>query len=84
MNYEKFDIIYSINCFEHINDLEKAIDNLHNLLKNNGYVFTIFGPIWSSHVGHHLSINSKHGNIYFANNILTPWIHLMGKNYVYE
>lgn len=79
-----YDLAYSINSFEHISDVEVAINHIYKLLKNDGYLFTVFGPIWSSHVGHHLSIHTKYGEFNFANNILPPWLHLKGPDHVYK
>ena len=81
---EEFDIVYSVNSFEHITDLKSALDNIYRVLKNNGHVFSVFGPIWSSHVGHHLSLNTQFGDLNFRNNILSPWMHLESKHKVYS
>jgi SAM-dependent methyltransferase len=74
---EAYDIVYSINAFEHIYDVEKAMAKIYNALKPGGYLFTLFGPIWSSDVGHHLSIPTDDGqSLNFAEGILAPWEHL--------
>jgi len=51
-----YDVIYSINAFEHIQDLGLALKKMLCSPKSGGYLFTLFGPIWSSDVGHHLSV----------------------------
>lgn len=72
----KYDLLYSINCFEHISNLKLAISKMFAILRPNGYLFTIFGPIWSSDVGHHLSIPTDKGPLNFSDGILEPWEHL--------
>ena len=74
---EVYDLVYSINAFEHIHDVESAMAKIYNALKPGGYFFTLFGPIWSSDVGHHLSISTEDGALLnFADGILLPWEHL--------
>ncbi len=45
---ESQDFIFSVACFEHIYDLEKALISCHSCLKNNGYLYSYFAPIYSS------------------------------------
>lgn len=47
------DSIFSINVFEHIDDLKKALAEMSRVLKPGGKIFTRFSPIWTSRVGHH-------------------------------
>lgn len=49
-----FDAVFSIATFEHIIDFEKALREIYRILKPGGIVFSMFGPIWSSCVGHHV------------------------------
>lgn len=49
-----FDAVLSIATFEHILDLEKALYEIYRVLKPGGIVYSIFGPIWSSGLGHHV------------------------------
>lgn len=73
----KYDLIYSINSFEHIHDFDKAFVKMHEALKPGGHLFSLFGPIWSSDVGHHLSVTSDKGEeLHFFDGILDPWEHL--------
>ncbi|RWX43423.1 Methyltransferase domain-containing protein [Candidatus Electrothrix aarhusensis] len=75
---EKYDLIYSINSFEHIHDLEKTLKKMYLALRPEGYLFTVFGPIWSSDVGHHLSISTENEQtLNFQQGILSPWEHLI-------
>jgi SAM-dependent methyltransferase len=76
---EKFDAIFSIACFEHIQDLGRALDGMYQALKPGGLVFSMFSPIWSSFNGHHLpKITDKKNNTYFFNDSpIPPWGHLL-------
>jgi len=49
-----FDLIFTVAAFEHIHDLETAVDEMYRLLKPGGIVYSFYGPLWSSGVGHHL------------------------------
>ena len=71
-----YDLIYSINAFEHVNDLDKAFRKMYESLKPGGYLFTLFGPIWSSDVGHHLSLATERGPLHFFDGVLKPYEHL--------
>jgi hypothetical protein len=73
---EIFDVAYSINAFEHIANLTKVLDVIYDSLLPGGYLFAVFGPIWSSDVGHHLSVKSEKGPLLFSDGILHPWEHL--------
>ena len=76
---ERFDFVYSTNAFEHICELDEAIDSLWGVMNEGGFVFSVFAPIWSAWNGHH------HDNIVldggriadFTNGPLHPWEHLM-------
>lgn len=72
-----YDLTYSINAFEHIHDLENAIERMYQATRWGGYLFALFGPIWSSDVGHHLSIPTEDGKgLHFYEGVLFPWEHL--------
>jgi 2-polyprenyl-3-methyl-5-hydroxy-6-metoxy-1,4-benzoquinol methylase len=73
---ESFDVAYSINAFEHIANLPKVLDAIYASLSYCGYLFSVFGPIWSSAVGHHLSVPSESGPISFNDGVIAPWEHL--------
>ena len=49
-----FDLIISQNVFEHIQGLEKAVDEAVRILKPHGRLYTLFTPVWTSAFGHHL------------------------------
>jgi SAM-dependent methyltransferase len=73
---EQYDRIYSLNCFEHIGDLPAAFARMYRALRFGGALYTLFGPIWSSDVGHHLCIPTDRGGLNFFDGVLEPWEHL--------
>lgn len=76
-NGELYDLVYSINAFEHIHDLDIAFEKMYERLSPGGYMFTLFGPIWSCDVGHHLSIPlADNRQLHFSDGFLGPWEHL--------
>lgn len=66
-----FDSIYSINVFEHIDDLKGALCQIARVLKPGGCLFTIFSPIWSARLGYHYI----HWDVEISKHI-PPWGHL--------
>jgi SAM-dependent methyltransferase len=46
--------IFSVATFEHIYNLDIALDEMLRVLKPGGLLYSDFGPIWSSSVGHHV------------------------------
>ncbi|BFM06783.1 class I SAM-dependent methyltransferase [Halioxenophilus aromaticivorans] len=56
---EQFDVIFSVNCFEHFPRLPDFLRHSVNVLKRGGLLFTQFGPIWSCCVGSHLRVNEE-------------------------
>lgn len=71
-----FTRVYSINAFEHIRDLRTTLAKIREGLAPGGTLFTVFGPIWSADVGHHLSIPTDEGPIGIFDGVLKPWEHL--------
>ena len=49
----KFDVIYSISAFEHIDNLGSCIDACYEMLAEGGILYTYFTPIWSAQNGSH-------------------------------
>ena len=72
----RFSVAYSINAFEHIADLRTTLDRVQQSLIPGGVLFTVFGPIWSADIGHHLSIPTDQGPLGMFDGILQPWEHL--------
>jgi len=73
----RFSAAYSINAFEHIQDLRTTLSKIAQVLAPGGKFFTVFGPIWSADIGHHLSIPTEGGAIGMFDGVLRPWEHLM-------
>ena len=78
--FGKFDLIFSIACFEHIHRLPQALRVMHRCLKPGGRLFTMHSPVWSAFDGHHLPIGipsrfeSSQSN---KDQIFRPWEHLL-------
>ena len=51
---ESFDLIFTVAAFEHIHELDVALNEMHRLLKPGGVVYSFYGPLWSCGMGHHL------------------------------
>jgi SAM-dependent methyltransferase len=74
-----YDVVYSINAFEHIKPLPRALECIRAALAEDGYLFSLFGPIWSCDVGHHLSVMTDAGELHFQDGVLKPWEHLTAR-----
>ncbi|MGH8311769.1 MAG: class I SAM-dependent methyltransferase [Gammaproteobacteria bacterium] len=61
---EKFDVIFSIDGFEHYDDAATVLRALHGLLQPGGRLYIAFGPTWFHSLGGHL----------FS---VFPWVHLI-------
>ena len=49
----KFSVAISIAAFEHIGRLPTVLRKMYNALQLGGVLFSYFGPVYSSRVGHH-------------------------------
>jgi SAM-dependent methyltransferase len=80
---QKFDCIFSIACFEHIQKLPEALQRMWSLLKPGGKLFSMFSPIWSCHDGHHLYHLEVPDRFQKTDptKILQPWEHLLKSRY---
>ncbi|MCL2046633.1 MAG: class I SAM-dependent methyltransferase [Oscillospiraceae bacterium] len=71
-----FDVIVSFSTFEHILNIENALNEVRRVLKPYGRFYTEFAPIWTSAAGHHFI----HGNDrwWTVKHLLCipPWAHL--------
>lgn len=72
---EHYDIVISINAFEHILNLEAVIEKLHKCLKRGGILLAQFGPIWSGVKGSHFWVNDSLN--FMDNGFVPPWAHLL-------
>jgi SAM-dependent methyltransferase len=62
----KFDIVYSLNAFEHIPDPLIAISEVARVLRKGGIFFASFDPVWTADSGSH-----------FIEYVQEPWLHLL-------
>ena len=72
-----FDFIFSTSAFEHITDLDLALNEMHRVLKPGGQLFTHFGPIWSTSYGHHLWFDFQGKTYTYWNVHLPAFCHLL-------
>ena len=77
--HNKFDCIFTIAAFEHIDNLGNALHKMHQVLKPGGILFTMFSPIWSAIDGHHLPpvIDAAGNKFEFSHSPIPPWGHLL-------
>ena len=50
---DSFDIVFSYNTFEHIDDPDKALSEAIRVVKPGGFIYLQFGPVWSAPYGAH-------------------------------
>lgn len=72
-----FDLIISTSAFEHISALDRALVEMHRILKPGGYLFSHFGPIWSTSYGHHLFTRYGLRMYTYWDVVLPPYCHLL-------
>lgn len=63
---EKFDLVFSLNAFEHIPDPIKAFDEIGRVLRKGGILYASFDPVWTADSGSH-----------FMQYVKEPWLHLL-------
>jgi ubiquinone/menaquinone biosynthesis C-methylase UbiE len=61
-----FDLVVSINSFEHIPDPKKALCEMARVTKDGGYIYVSADPIWTADTGSH-----------FFHRVPEPWAHLV-------
>lgn len=72
---EKFDFVFSVNCFEHVSNLSLILNKIYYSLKKNGQLFTEFGPIYSCSAGSHFWVTENFN--FNKPSPLRPWEHLL-------
>ena len=61
-----FDLVVSINSFEHIPDPGKALCEMARVTRDGGYIYVSADPIWTADTGSH-----------FFHRVPEPWAHLL-------
>lgn len=64
-----FDIVFSLNAFEHIPDPAKALREAIRVTRPGGMVYLRFDPVWTADSGSH-----------FLHHIGAPWAHLLSND----
>ena len=49
-----FDVVFSDNVLEHVEDVRLFINETFRVLKDNGLVLIMFDPVWTGPFGHHM------------------------------
>lgn len=75
----RFDAIFSIAAFEHLDRFPRALRAMHAALRPGGKLFSLFAPVWSAHDGHHLQgVTDKAGRRFtYHDSSIPPWGHLL-------
>lgn len=76
-NDDEFDFVITFSVLEHLSDLERAFIEIKRVLKPEGYFASLFGPVWSCNVGHHIYANPGHPLFDFFQWRLPSHIHLL-------
>jgi len=63
---DKFDLVFSLNAFEHIPDPITAIREISRVLRKGGIFYAAFDPVWTADSGSH-----------FMEYVKEPWLHLL-------
>jgi len=79
LQYENnsFNILVSLNVFEHIQDFAKALSEFYRILEPGGIVISQFAPVWSSPFGHHLWLDYDNRLFTYENINIDPFLHLL-------
>ena len=72
-----FDVIISSSVFEHVHNFDQALKEMYRVLKPGGYLYSHFGPIWSTSYGHHLWMDFDSKSYNYWNFELPPYCHLL-------
>lgn len=62
----QFDIVFSLDAFEHVTDSLGCLRKAHQVLRPGGLLATLFGPLWYSPNGGHMGGFTP-----------IPWVHLL-------
>jgi len=76
---EKYDLVFSIATFEHVQKMPAALDRMYQALKPGGKLFSLFSPIWSARDGHHLPEMADASGKRVDRGVIPPWGHLLAR-----
>ena len=76
---ESFDFIIATHSFEHVNNLDVALDSCYKTLKSGGFLSSLYGPLWSCHNGYHINVIDENNNLIQFNDhdVIPKWAHLL-------
>jgi len=57
--HNRFDIVVSMSTFEHVDSVEKTMDNIYYMLRPGGIMYASYEPVFSCAKGHHVWINEE-------------------------
>ena len=72
-----FDLVTSTSVFEHVQDLDVAVNEMYRVVKPGGYMYAGLGPIWSGVWGHHLWFYHRDKVVDWRTHPLPPYAHLL-------
>jgi len=64
---DSFDVVYSVAVFEHVFDIQGALNECRRILRPGGLAYILSAPLWNSPFGHHYKSLMEN----------YPWIHLV-------
>jgi SAM-dependent methyltransferase len=67
---DSFDAIVTMSTFEHIQRVDRALAEMHRVVRPGGAVLVTFEPLWTCSYGHHLH---HFGDV---SRLVPPWAHL--------
>jgi SAM-dependent methyltransferase len=70
---EKVDVVVSLDAFEHFADPAAMLKVMRNLLRDDGYVLTCFGPTWYHPLGGHGFSVFPWAHLLFTESVLLRW-----------
>jgi SAM-dependent methyltransferase len=75
----QFDLVVSMDAFEHIHRFATMLDLAYSSLRPGGQMLSMYSVIWSAHFGHHLwGVTDKAGRTYYIESSpIPPWGHLL-------
>jgi SAM-dependent methyltransferase len=70
---EKVDIVISKDAFEHFADPAVVLSAMKRIIKDNGYIYAVFGPTWYHPYGGHLFSVMPWAHLIFTEKAIFKW-----------